>query len=62
MVDAVLALPLDTRLMVLAPVVRDRKGEFSELFAQMQAQGFVRFRIGAAGGERSCSRPPSCRR
>ncbi|HEY6512175.1 MAG TPA: excinuclease ABC subunit UvrA [Burkholderiaceae bacterium] len=52
MVDATLALPLDTRLVVLAPVVRDRKGEFSDLFAQMQAQGFVRFRIGAAGGER----------
>ncbi|HEY6356135.1 MAG TPA: excinuclease ABC subunit UvrA, partial [Burkholderiaceae bacterium] len=52
MVDAALALPLDTRLVVLAPVVRDRKGEFTELFAQMQAQGFVRFRIGTAGGER----------
>jgi len=52
MVDAVLALPADTRLVVLAPVVRDRKGEFGELFAQMQAQGFVRFRIGSAGGER----------
>ena len=52
MVDAALALPLDTRLVVLAPVVRDRKGEFTELFAQMQAQGFVRFRIGSAGGER----------
>jgi excinuclease ABC subunit A len=38
MVDAVLALPEDTRLMVLAPVVRDRKGEFTELFADMQAQ------------------------
>jgi excinuclease ABC subunit A len=45
MVDAVLALPEDTRLMVLAPVVRDRKGEFAELFADMQAQGYVRFRI-----------------
>ena len=32
MVDAVLALPDDTRLAVLAPVVRDRKGEFAELF------------------------------
>jgi excinuclease ABC subunit A len=52
MVDAVLALPEDTRLVVLAPVVRDRKGEFSELFADMQAQGFVRFRIGASGAER----------
>jgi excinuclease ABC subunit A len=46
MVDAVLALPEDTRLMVLAPVVRDRKGEFVELFQDMQAQGYVRFRVG----------------
>ncbi|MED5620760.1 excinuclease ABC subunit UvrA [Ideonella sp. BN130291] len=45
MVDAVLALPEDTRLMVLAPVVRDRKGEFVELFQEMQAQGYVRFRV-----------------
>jgi excinuclease ABC subunit A len=45
MVDNVLALPQETRLMVLAPVVRDRKGEFTELFADMQAQGYVRFRI-----------------
>ena len=46
MVDAVLALPEDTRLMVLAPVVRDRKGEFGDLFADMQARGYVRFRVG----------------
>ena len=45
MVDAVLALPEGTKLMVLAPVVRDRKGEFGDLFANMQAQGYVRFRI-----------------
>jgi excinuclease ABC subunit A len=45
MVDAVLALPEDTKLMVLAPVVRDRKGEFAELFQDMQAQGYVRFRV-----------------
>ena len=45
MVDAVLALPDDTRLMILAPVARGKKGEFQELFAQMQAQGYVRFRI-----------------
>ncbi|MDX9843316.1 MAG: excinuclease ABC subunit UvrA [Aquabacterium sp.] len=45
MVDAVLALPEETKLMILAPVVRDRKGEHVELFAQMQAQGYVRFRI-----------------
>jgi len=45
MVDAVLALTPETKLMVLAPVVRDRKGEFAELFADMQAQGYVRFRV-----------------
>jgi excinuclease ABC subunit A len=45
MVDAVLALPEDTRLMILAPVARERKGEFTELFAQMQGQGYVRFRV-----------------
>nr|MCU0966389.1 excinuclease ABC subunit UvrA [Burkholderiaceae bacterium] len=49
MVDAVLALPEGTRLMVLAPVARDRKGEFVELFQDMQAQGYVRFRIGSNG-------------
>ena len=45
MVDAVLAMPPDTRLLLMAPLVRDRKGEFAEVFSQMQAQGFVRFRI-----------------
>lgn len=45
MVDAVLALPEDTRLMILAPVLRDRKGEHAELFEDMQARGYVRFRI-----------------
>ncbi|HEY0200518.1 MAG TPA: excinuclease ABC subunit UvrA, partial [Burkholderiaceae bacterium] len=45
MVDAVLALPTDTRLMVLAPVARGRKGEFTELFSAMQAQGYIRFRV-----------------
>ncbi len=49
MVDAVLALPEDTRLLLLAPVVRDRKGEFTELFEDMQARGYVRFRIGSDG-------------
>ncbi|MDE1999281.1 MAG: excinuclease ABC subunit UvrA, partial [Burkholderiales bacterium] len=40
MVDAVLALPEDTKLMILAPVLRDRKGEHAELFAEMQAKGY----------------------
>ncbi|HZW12987.1 MAG TPA: excinuclease ABC subunit UvrA [Noviherbaspirillum sp.] len=45
MVDAVLAMPEDTKLMILAPVVANRKGEHVDLFEAMQAQGFVRFRI-----------------
>ncbi|MEO3690856.1 excinuclease ABC subunit UvrA [Roseateles paludis] len=48
MVDAVLAMPMDSRLMLLAPVVRDRKGEFADLFASLQAQGYVRFRVDGA--------------
>ena len=45
MVDHVLALPEDTRLMILAPLVVNRKGEQEDLFAQLRAQGFVRLRI-----------------
>ncbi|WP_394384703.1 excinuclease ABC subunit UvrA [Roseateles sp. BYS87W] len=45
MVDAVLAMPDESKLMLLAPVVRDRKGEFVELFQDLQAQGYVRFRV-----------------
>ena len=45
MVDHVLALPEDTRLMILAPVARERKGEFVDVFAEMQSQGYVRFRV-----------------
>ena len=49
MVDAVLALPEGTKLMLLSPVARDRKGEFAELFADMQSRGYVRFRVGSDG-------------
>jgi len=45
MVDHVLALPQDTRLMILAPVVAYRKGEQHDLFAELRAQGFVRVRV-----------------
>ena len=45
MVDLVLALPEDTRLMVLAPVARERKGEFANQLVALQAQGYVRFRL-----------------
>ncbi|HEY3432039.1 MAG TPA: excinuclease ABC subunit UvrA [Rhodocyclaceae bacterium] len=45
MVDHVLALPEDTKLMILAPVVANRKGEQLELFSELRAQGFVRLRV-----------------
>ena len=45
MVDHVLALPEDTKLMILAPVVAARKGEQADLFAELRAQGFVRLRV-----------------
>jgi excinuclease ABC subunit A len=45
MVDSVLALPEDTKLMILAPVVRERKGEQLDLFNDLKAQGFVRVRV-----------------
>jgi excinuclease ABC subunit A len=48
MVDAALAAPVDTRLIVLAPIVRERKGGFEELFDDLQTQGFVRFRVDGA--------------
>ena len=45
MVDIVLALPEGTKLMMLAPVVRDRKGEHLHIFEELRASGFVRARI-----------------
>ncbi|WP_173236049.1 excinuclease ABC subunit UvrA [Legionella antarctica] len=45
MVDQVLTLPADSKVMILAPVVRDRKGEHVQLIQQLQAQGYVRARI-----------------
>ncbi len=44
-VDRVLELPEGTRFQVLAPIVRERKGEHSELFRQLQGQGFARVRV-----------------
>jgi excinuclease ABC subunit A len=41
-VDQVLAMPAGSRFQVLAPVVRTRKGEFADLFAQLQTQGYAR--------------------
>ncbi len=45
MVDQVLALPAGTRLLLLAPVVDNRKGEHLQLMRDLQAQGFIRARI-----------------
>ncbi|MDC7714056.1 excinuclease ABC subunit UvrA [Vogesella sp. LYT5W] len=45
MVDHVLALPEETRIMILAPVIVGRKGENVELFEDLRAQGFVRVRV-----------------
>jgi excinuclease ABC subunit A len=48
MVDHVLALPAGSRLMIVAPLVNDRKGEQSDLFEELRAQGFTRLRIDGA--------------
>ena len=45
MVDQVLALPVGDKLMLLAPVISERKGEYQRLFAELNAQGFVRARV-----------------
>ncbi|WP_432481362.1 excinuclease ABC subunit UvrA [Moraxella sp. ZY200743] len=48
MVDDILAKPDGTKLMLLAPVVRERKGEHLALLESLQAQGFTKFRIDGA--------------
>ena len=45
MVDQVMELPQDTRLMILAPVVNDRKGEFQQLLGELHSQGYIRAQI-----------------
>ena len=45
MVDTVLGYPADTRVMLLAPVLADRKGEHAELFIELKAKGFTKVRI-----------------
>ncbi len=44
-VDRLLELPEGTRFQVLAPVVRERKGEYADLFRELQAKGFARARV-----------------
>ncbi|MGS2718034.1 excinuclease ABC subunit UvrA [Eionea flava] len=45
MVDTILALPEATKVMLLAPIVRDRKGEHAHVFEQLRRDGFIRVRI-----------------
>ena len=45
MVDQILALPEESKQMVLAPVIRDRKGEHVHVIENLKAQGFIRARI-----------------
>src|SRR5690242_2495082 len=45
MVDQVLAMDPEQRYMLLAPVIRERKGEHAQVFEQLRAQGFVRERV-----------------
>ncbi len=45
MVDQVMALPEGAKMMLLSPVVRDRKGEHAQLFDELRAQGYVRARV-----------------
>lgn len=45
MVDQVLALPEGSKLMMLAPMIQDRKGEHQHLFNELRSQGFIRVRI-----------------
>ncbi|MGA2286708.1 MAG: excinuclease ABC subunit UvrA, partial [Dehalococcoidia bacterium] len=44
-VDAILALPAEKRIMILAPLIRDRKGEHQQIFDDARRAGFVRVRI-----------------
>lgn len=48
MVDEVLNLPAESRILILAPVIQDRKGEHLNLLADLRAQGFIRARIDGA--------------
>ena len=45
MVDKVLGLPADTRIMVLAPIIRERKGEHLHVFNELKTSGFIRARV-----------------
>ncbi|QIQ22464.1 excinuclease ABC subunit UvrA [Zophobihabitans entericus] len=45
MVDLIMALPAENRYMILAPVIKERKGEYVKLFEQLSASGYIRVRV-----------------
>ena len=59
-VDRLMEMDEGTRFQVLAPVIRERKGEYGELFRQLQAQGFSRARID--GVVHSLAEPPTLKK
>ncbi len=59
-VDRLLELPEGTRFQVLAPVVRERKGEYADLFRQLTGQGFSRVRVD--GTVHALTEPPELRK
>jgi len=59
-VDRVLELPEGTRFQVLAPVVRGRKGEYTDLFAELQTKGYSRVRVD--GVVHSLTDPPTLKK
>ena len=44
-VDSILSFPDDTRIMVMAPLIRGRKGEYREIFKEIRREGFIRVRV-----------------
>ena len=62
MVDVVLALPPDTKIMILSPVVRERKGEHVDILQQLRGSGFVRVRIDGELMELDQAKPLSLRK
>ncbi len=44
-VDSVMNLPVETKIQIFAPLIRERKGEFKDLFREMRKEGFIRARI-----------------
>jgi len=44
-VKQVMALPKDSKIIMLAPIIRGRKGEYKDLFSQIQKEGFIRVRV-----------------